>query len=158
MLKQTNINIMHSKIVNKTRYDDLGKPMKQTSYTIKNLGGNLLEKQFTIIKRSFISSTKHLSLDSTILVDELITKTFYRFRTFKLSSIWMLPMIHGSQYMTNSQQLKDGCWLQNSSLHQQWRSKNTWLQNPKVQRYSSFFKREWGIRSRSTCVSMYSGL
>ena len=78
---------MHSEIVNKTRYDDLGKPMKQTSYTIKNLGRNLLEKQFTIIKRSFISSIKLLSLDSTILVDKLTTEIFYRFRTFKLSSI-----------------------------------------------------------------------
>ena len=78
---------MHSEIVNKTRYDDLGKPMKQTSYIIKNLGRNLLEKQFTIIKRSFISSIKLLSLDSTILVDKLTTEIFYRFRTFKLSSI-----------------------------------------------------------------------
>ena len=53
---------MHNGIVNKTRYDDLGKPMKQTSFTIKNLGGNLFEKKFTIIKRSFKSSTKLLSL------------------------------------------------------------------------------------------------
>ena len=52
---------MHSEIVNKTRYDDLGKPMKQTSVTIKNPGGNLPEKQFTIVKRSFRFSTKHLS-------------------------------------------------------------------------------------------------
>ena len=29
---------MHSKIVNKTRYDDPGKPMKQTSFTIKTWG------------------------------------------------------------------------------------------------------------------------
>ena len=36
--------------INKTRYDDIGKPMKQTSFTVKNLGGNLLEKQFTIVK------------------------------------------------------------------------------------------------------------
>ena len=50
----------------KTRYDDLGKPTKQTSFTVKNLGGNLLEKQSTIVKRSFKSSTKPLSLDSTI--------------------------------------------------------------------------------------------
>ena len=67
--------------INKTRYDDLGKPMKQTSFTIKNLGGNLSEKQFTRVKRSFRSSTKHLSLDSTILVDELTTEAFYCFRT-----------------------------------------------------------------------------
>ena len=32
---------MHSEIVNETKYDDLGKPMKQTNFTVKNLGGNL---------------------------------------------------------------------------------------------------------------------
>ena len=74
-------------MVNKTRYDDLGKLMKQTSFMVKNLGGNLSEKQFTIVKRSFKSSTKPLSLDSTIPVDELIAKTFYRFRTFELFNI-----------------------------------------------------------------------
>ena len=63
---------MHSGKVNKTRYDDPRKPMKQTSFTVKDLGGNLPEKQFTIVKRSFRSSTKLLSLDLTILVDELI--------------------------------------------------------------------------------------
>ena len=31
---------MHSGKVNKTKYDDLGKSMKQTSFTVKNLGGN----------------------------------------------------------------------------------------------------------------------
>ena len=90
MLKQININIMSkscSKKINKARYDDPGKPMKQTSFTVKNLGRNLLEKQFTIVKRSFRSSTKPLSLDSTILVDELTTETFYHFRTFELFNI-----------------------------------------------------------------------
>ena len=62
---------MHSEKVNKTRYDDLGKTIKQTSFTVKNLGGNLTEKQFTIVKRSFRSSTKLLSLNTTIPVDEL---------------------------------------------------------------------------------------
>ena len=60
--------------INNTRYDDLGKPMKQISFTVKNMGGNLLEKQFTIVKRNFRSSTKHLFLDSIIPVDELIAK------------------------------------------------------------------------------------
>ena len=69
--------------INKTRYDDLGKPMKPTSFTVKNLGGNLPNKQFTIVKKSFRSSTKPLSLDSTIPVDELTAETFYRFRTSK---------------------------------------------------------------------------
>ena len=78
---------MYDRIVNKTRYDDLVKPMKQTSFTVKNLGGNLPEKQSTIIKRSFRSSTKHLSLDSTIPVDELTAETFYRFKTSELFNI-----------------------------------------------------------------------
>ena len=78
---------MHSGILNKTRYDDLGKSMKQTSFTVKNLGGNLPKKHSTIIKRSCRSSTKSLSLNSTILVDELTTETFYRLRTSELSNI-----------------------------------------------------------------------
>ena len=78
---------MHNRKLNKTRYDDSGKPMKQTSFTVKNLGGNLPEKQSTIIKRIFRSSTKPLSLDSTIPVDELTAETFYHFRTSKLFNI-----------------------------------------------------------------------
>ena len=72
---------------NKTRYDDPGEPMKQTSFIVKKPGGNLPKKQSTIVKRSFRSSTKPLSLDSTIPVDELIAKTFYRFRTSELFNI-----------------------------------------------------------------------
>ena len=72
---------MHNEIVNKTRYDDPGKPMKQTSFTVKNFGENLPEKQSTIIKKSFRSSTKPLFLDSTIPIDELTVETFYRFTT-----------------------------------------------------------------------------
>ena len=62
-------------------------PMKQTNFTVKNLGGNLPKKQFTIVKRSFRSNTKPLSLDSTIPVDELTAETFYRFRTSELFNI-----------------------------------------------------------------------
>ena len=61
--------------------------MKQTSFTVKNLGGSLPEKQFTIVKRNFRSSTKLLSLNFTIPVDELIAKIFYRFRTSELFNI-----------------------------------------------------------------------
>ena len=78
---------MHNRIVNKTRYDNLGKPIKQTSFIVKNLGGNLLEKKSTIVKRSFRSSTKPLSLDSTIPIDELTVEIFYRFRTSELFNI-----------------------------------------------------------------------
>ena len=73
--------------INKTRYDDPGKSMKQTRFIVKNLGGNLSEKQSTIIKRSFRSSTKPLSLNSTISIDELTAETFYRFRTSELFNI-----------------------------------------------------------------------
>ena len=78
---------MHNGKINKTRYDDPRKPMKQTSFKIKKLGGNLPEKQFTIVKRSFRSSTKPLSLDSTIPVDELTAETFYRVKTSELFNI-----------------------------------------------------------------------
>ena len=61
--------------------------MKQISFTVKNLGGNLPEKQSTIVKRSFRSNTKPLSLDSIIPVDELTVKTFYRFKTSGLFNI-----------------------------------------------------------------------
>ena len=76
-----------SEKINKTSYNDPGKPMKQTSSTVKNLEGNLPKKQSTIVKRIFRSSTKPLSLDSTILIDELTAKTFYRFRTSELFNI-----------------------------------------------------------------------
>ena len=78
---------MYNGKVNKTRYDDSRKPMKQTSFTVKNMGGNLLEKQFTIVKRIFRSSTKPLSLDSTIPVDEFTAETFYHFRTSELFNL-----------------------------------------------------------------------
>ena len=85
--------------------------MKQTSFTVKTLGENLPEKQFTIVKRSFRSSTKHLSLDSTIPVDELIAETFYRFRTSKLFNIWTPHFMHRSQYMTNQWCTAPSTWL-----------------------------------------------
>ena len=78
---------MYSGIVNKIKYDDPRKPMKQTSFTVKNLRRNLPKKQFTIVKRSFKSNTKPLSLDSTITVDELTAETFYHFKTSKLFNI-----------------------------------------------------------------------
>ena len=78
---------MHSGKLNKIRYDNSGKPMKQTSFIVKNLRENLLEKQFTTVKRSFRSSTKPLTLDSTIPVDEFTAETFYYFRTSELFNI-----------------------------------------------------------------------
>ena len=76
-----------SRKINKTRYDDSGKPMKQTSFIVKNLGGDISEKQSTIVKRSFRSSTKPLSLDTTIPIDEHLVESFYHFRTSELFNI-----------------------------------------------------------------------
>ena len=87
--------------------------MKQTNFTVKNLGGTLPEKQSTIVKRSFRSNTKPLSLDSTIPVDELTVETFYRFRTSKLFNIWMPPFLHGSQYVTNQRCTAPSTWITN---------------------------------------------
>ena len=47
--------------------------MKQTSFTVKNLEGNLSEKQSTIIKRCFRSSTKPLSQENA-KVEKVSTK------------------------------------------------------------------------------------
>ena len=87
---------MHSGKVNKIRYDDPRKLMKQTYFIVKNLEGNLPKKQSTIIKRIFRFSTKPLSLDSTIPVDELTVETFHLIRTSELFNIWMPPFLHGS--------------------------------------------------------------
>ena len=79
---------MHNGIVNKTKHDDIGKLMKQTSFTIKKLrGGTCPKKQSIITKRSLRSSAKILSLDFTIPVDELTEETFYYFRTSELFNI-----------------------------------------------------------------------
>ena len=44
---------MHSGKVNKTIYDDLGKPMKQTSFTVKRLGGKPSRKVTHYSKEKF---------------------------------------------------------------------------------------------------------
>ena len=79
---------MHNGIVKKIKHDDLGKLMKQTSFTIKKLRwGTCPKKQSIITKRSLRSSAKLLSLDFTIPVDELTIETFYRFKTSELFNI-----------------------------------------------------------------------
>ena len=44
---------MHSGKVNKTRYDDLGKPTKQTSFTVKKPGGKPSRKAIHYSKETF---------------------------------------------------------------------------------------------------------
>ena len=87
--------------INKTRYDDPGKPMKPTNFTVKNLEGNLLEKQFTIIKRSFRSSTKPLSLDSTIPQMNSQQKPSTALEPLNSSIYERHPLMHEFQYVTN---------------------------------------------------------
>ena len=98
--------------INKTWYDDPGKLMKQTSFIVKNLRGSLPKKQSTIVKRSFICSTKPLSLDSTIPINEFTVETLYRFRISKLFNIWTPPfLLHGPQYVTNQRCTAPSTWL-----------------------------------------------
>ena len=75
------------------------------------MGGNLPKKQSAIVKRSFRSSTKPLSLDSTIPVDEFTAETFYHFRIFELFNIWTPPFLHESQYVTNQRCTAPNTWL-----------------------------------------------
>ena len=44
---------MHNGIINKTIYDDLGKPMKQTSFTVKKLRGKPFQKAIHYNKDKF---------------------------------------------------------------------------------------------------------
>ena len=44
---------MHNGKVNKTRYDDLGKPMKLSNFTVKNLEGNPSRKAIHYNKEKF---------------------------------------------------------------------------------------------------------
>ena len=76
--------------------------MKQTSFTVKNLGGNLPEKQSTIEKRSFRSSTKSLSLDFTIPVDESepLNSLIYERYPLMNESQYVTNQLRGSQYAT----------------------------------------------------------
>ena len=140
---------MHSGIVNKIRYDDKKKPMKQISFTVKNLEGNLPKNQSTIKKRSFRSSTKSLSLDFIISIDELIAKTFYRFRTSELFNIWKFhpqsqlePAIDFKNLLKVFLTVACLWWLLWLQLLHQWNIQiyfetlwfgeiqKTWLQNP----------------------------
>ena len=50
----------------------------------------------------------------------------------------LLTPLHKSQYVTNSSNLNDFCWLQSSSIHKRWRSRSTWLQNLMAYKRNSF--------------------
>ena len=60
----------------------------------------------------------------------------------QISNLW-LTSLHRFQYETNSSNLIDYCWLQNSSLHKRWRLGSIWLQNPKAYKCSNFTQSIW---------------
>ena len=72
----------------------------------------------------------------------------------QIFNLWLTPL-HGSQYMTNSSNLNDCCWLQSSSLHKWWRSGSTWLQNSMAFKHSSFSQRKLKSWSLYPCVTAY---
>ena len=144
--------------------------MKQTSFIVKNLGGNLPKKQSTIIKRNFRSSTKPLSLDSSNLVDKLAAETFYLLRTSEFFNIWIL---HPQSQLESPTDFKNLLkvfftvaslwWLLGLQLLHQWNFQiyfetlwygeieKTWLQNPSsINRVFLFLKKpsnRWLIMS-----------
>ena len=69
----------------------------------------------------------------------------------QISNLW-LTHLHKSQYVTNFSNL-NGCWLQSSPLHQQWRSGSTWLQNPMAYKCNSFSQRKLKSWSLYPCVT-----
>ena len=83
--------------------------MKQTSFTVKNLEGNLPKKQSTIVKKSLRFRKKTFVLDSTIPKDELTVETFYRnlqhqsLWTFQYMNVpWMIHLQSQSKPLTDS--------------------------------------------------------
>ena len=64
-----------------------------------------------------------------------------------------LTLLHGSQYVTNSSNLNDCCWLQSSSFHRWWRSRSTWLQNSMAYKRSNFSQRKINSWSLYSCVT-----
>ena len=95
--------------INKTRYDDPRKPMKPISFTVKNLGGNLPEKQSTIVKRSFRSSTKP--------VPRLYNprRWTYSRNLLLLQSLWTLQYMNATLWCTNP-----STWLTNCADPSMW--------------------------------------
>ena len=74
----------------------------------------------------------------------------------QIFNLWLTPL-HRSQYVTNSNNLNDCCWLQSSALHQQWRSGSTWLQNLMAYKHSSFSQRKlnsWSEYSYMTALKI----
>ena len=74
----------------------------------------------------------------------------------QISNFWLI-LLHGSQYVTNSRNLNDCCWLQSSSLHKWWRLGSTWLHNPMAYKCSNFSQRKinsWFIYLTALKISL----
>ena len=72
----------------------------------------------------------------------------------QISNLWLTPL-HRSQYVTNSNNLNNCCWLQSFSLHQKWRLGSTWLQNPKAYKCSSFTQSIWVLNLCFSCMMTF---
>ena len=77
-----------------------------------------------------------------------------RLLSFQISNLWLTPL-DGSQYVTNSYNLKDCCWLQSSSLHKWWRSGSTCLRNPMAHKHNSFSHSIWVLGFMFRCVMTF---
>ena len=102
-----------------------------------------------LINNQVVKSTRNLTITLAYLEIPTYSWTFTTISNWtwpcssllsfdaQISNLWLTPL-HGSQYMTNSSNLNDCCWLQSSSLHKRWRSRSTWLQNHMVYKCNSF--------------------
>ena len=128
--------------------------MRKTSRNVKT---SLSEFKVITIKNSLINNqavTSMRNLTATLAYPKISTYSWIftsipnwtwscsKLFSFvaQISNLW-LTHLHRSQYVTNSNNLNDCCWLQSSSIHQQWRSGSTWLQNPTVYKRSCFTQR-----------------
>ena len=102
----------------------------------------LINNQAVTNMRNFTTTMAYLKIPTYNWIFALIPNWTWYYNSLlsfvaQISNLWQTSL-HESQYVTNSSNLNDCCWLQSSSLHQQWRSRSTWLWNPKTYKRSSF--------------------
>ena len=125
--------------------------MRKTSRKTKTPPGefNAITPKNILINNQTVTSMRNLT--TTLAYPKIPTYTwtfapipnwtwsYSRLLSFvtQISNMWLTPL-YGSQCMTNSNNLIDCCWLQSSSLHIQWRSGSSWLENHMVHKHNNF--------------------
>ena len=125
--------------------------IRKTSYKEKILSGDfkITTPKNSLINNQTVTSVRNLS--TTLAYPKIPTYswTFTPIPNWtwtsssllsfdaQISNLWLTPL-HRSQYVTNSSNLNGCCWLQSSSLYQQWKSGSTWLQNLVAYKPSNF--------------------